>query len=94
MHVLTAMQREADRAAQKIGKLEVARSQVVAQMEASQELLASPELLHNHPELEWERAASQGSTPKLGAAHKLLKDLRLADFRHATLLHACLAVSQ
>lgn len=80
---LVGMQREADRAAQKIAELEGARNEVVAQIEASEQLLASPELLQDHPELGWERSAGQGFAPKLGAAHKLFKDLSLTDFRHA-----------
>lgn len=50
-------------------------------MEAQEQLLASPELLQNHPELQWDRV-SAGNLPKLGAAKQLFSgDRRFADFR-------------
>ena len=77
------MQREAQRAAEKVARLKTAQAEVAARMSADRELLASPDLLQNHPELDFERVASQGALPLLGAAQRLLKNLQLSDFRHA-----------
>ena len=87
------MQREAQRAAEKVAQLKTAQAEVAARMSADRELLASPDLLQNHPELEFERVASQGALPLLGAAQRLLKNLQLSDFRHAANSYACQAVA-
>ena len=89
MHAVLGLQREAERAAKKIAELKTRQADLVAKMDADRELLASPELQQNHPELSWERAASRGAIPKLGAAQGLLKELRLADFWYAMHLNAC-----
>lgn len=73
----SGMQREAQRAAEKVAQLKTAQAEVAARMSADRELLASPDLLQNHPELEFERIASQGALPLLGAAQRLLKSLQL-----------------
>lgn len=53
-----------------------------AQMDTQKQLLASSELLQNHPELKWEQVADQDTLPKLGVAQSLyVKDRRLSDFR-------------
>ena len=82
---VTALQREAAKAAQKIAELTTARAELAAAMEQEAELLASPDLLHNHPELNWERAAKEEEAiPRLGAAQRLfIQDRRLTDFRSA-----------
>ena len=51
-------------------------------MELQAQLLASPELLQNHPELRWEQAAAAGNGSSLGSARELFaRDRKLADFR-------------
>ena len=71
--------------AHKIAELLTARAELAAEMEKEAELLASPQLLSDHPELRWERAASQGAVPRLGVAQRLfVQDRRLSDFRCAS----------
>ena len=54
---------------------------LATQMEEQAQLLAFPDLLHNHPELRWEQAAA-GSGPSLGTAKELfVRDRKLTDFR-------------
>lgn len=50
-------------------------------MDTQTQMLASPDLLSDHPELKWEiRAAAQA--PSLGVAQQLyIKDRKLTDFR-------------
>lgn len=51
-------------------------------LESQAQLLASPELSLNHPELKWEYSAAEGGPPLLGVAQGLFaKDRTLADFR-------------
>ena len=77
---LTCVQREAERVAQKIAELSAARADMDAHIESQKQLLASPELLQDHPELKWD------ALPRLGVAQKLFaKDRKLADFRYASL---------
>ena len=60
-----------------------------AQVETQKQLLASPELLQNHPELLWEQIADQDTLPKLGVAQSLfVKNRRLSDFRCAPSIHS------
>ena len=87
------MQREAHRAAEKIAQLASEQAELAARMDTDRELLASLELLQNHPELEFERTASQGALPLLGAAQRLLKNLRLTDFGHVPYSIPCQAIS-
>ena len=69
--------------AQKIAELASARAALAAGMEREAELLASPQLLLDHPELQWERAARQEALPRLGVAQSLfVQDRRLTDFRY------------
>ena len=94
LHVPVCVQKEAERVAAKIAEWKSAQAVVATNMEANRQLLASPELVKNHPELEWERVASQGATPKLGSAQGLLKDLRLTDFRNEPRSHAVSCYAQ
>ena len=51
--------------------------------EVHAQLLASPELLQNHPELHWEKVPDD-NMPRLGVAANLLARIkRLSDFRWA-----------
>ena len=62
--------------------MEIARAALAAEMQKEEGLLASHDLLLNHPELAWERGASQHIMPRLGIAQSLfVPDKRLSDFR-------------
>ncbi len=75
------MQHEAARVQTNIAALLSKKAALASTMDAQAQLLASPELLQNHPELQYERE-SHGNMPKLGAARELFaKDMRLSDFR-------------
>ena len=75
------MQHEAAKVQENIAALLAEKAQLATQMEVQAQLLASPDLLHNHPELRWEQAAA-GSVPSLGTAKELfVKDRKLTDFR-------------
>lgn len=55
-------------------------------MDSQAHLLASPDLLINHPELMWETSAAQAAVPCLGVAQKLFtNDRKLTDFRYVCL---------
>lgn len=76
------MQHEAGKVQKSITTLLTEKAQLAAQMEVQAQLLASPDLLQNHPELSWEQAAAAGDGPSLGTARELfVRDRKLTDFR-------------
>ena len=79
------LQREAKRVANQIAELSIARADMDIGIETQKQLLSSPELLQHHPELTWEKAASQQTVHRLGVAQSLfVKDRKVADFRHVS----------
>lgn len=48
-------------------------------METNVQLLASPDLLLDHPELHWERSAAAGAPPRLSVAGKLFDSSKKVD---------------
>ncbi|KAL3146450.1 hypothetical protein ABBQ32_003125 [Trebouxia sp. C0010 RCD-2024] len=73
------MQHEAAKVEEDIAAILVEKAQLGARMEAQAQLLASPDLLQNHPKLRWEQAAA-GSGPILGTAKELFaRDKKLTD---------------
>ena len=80
LHLL-CVQHEAAKVQEGIAALLTEKTQLAARVEAQAQLLASPDLLQNHPELRWEHAAA-GSGPSLGTAKELfVRDRKLTDFR-------------
>ena len=76
------MQHEACKVQESITTLLEEKAQLAAKMEVQAQLLASPELLQNHPELQLEQAAAAGSGPCLGIAKELfVSNRQLTDFR-------------
>ena len=75
------MQREAERVEKTIAELTTAKAALALEMEAQARLLASSELLDDHPELHWDQLAAS-ATPQLGAAKSLLvRDRKFSHFR-------------
>ena len=68
---LVYVQHEAAKVQQGIAALLAEKAQLASQMELQAQLLASPELLQNHPELRWEQAAAAGNGSSLGSAREL-----------------------
>lgn len=64
-----------------IAELTAAKAALALGMEAQAQLLASSELLDDHPELHWDKVAASAS-PQLGAAKSLLvRDRKFSHFR-------------
>lgn len=77
------LQHEAAKVQESITSLLAKKAALASIMEAQAQLLASPELLQNHPELHWEKV-SDSNMPRLGIAKELLvRDRRLTDFKWA-----------
>ncbi len=80
------VQHEASKVQARITALLAEKTALANTMEANAQLLASPELLQNHPELQWKKVPD-GNMPRLGVAGELLaRNKRLSDFRWATSL--------
>lgn len=66
----------------KVEKLSKEQKDLSDTLEAHAQLLASAELLSDHPELRWEQAASNVKLPQLGIAKSLFaKDKKLSQFK-------------
>ncbi|KAL0051562.1 hypothetical protein WJX82_009818 [Trebouxia sp. C0006] len=73
--------REAERVEKTIAELTAAKAALALGMEAQAQLLASSELLDDHPELHWDKVAASAS-PQLGVAKSLLvRDRKFSHFR-------------
>ncbi len=83
MCLYVCVQHEASKVQARITALLAEKAALANTMEVHAQLLASPELLQNHPELQWEKV-SDGNMPRLGVAAELLaRNTRLSDFRWA-----------
>ena len=72
------MQREAERVEKTIAELTTA---LALGLEVQTQLVASPELLDDHPELHWDKLAASANA-QLGAAKSLLvRDRKFSHFR-------------
>lgn len=76
------MQTEAQRVSQKVVELAAAKAKLKSILDTDSQLLTSPELVLDHPELKWEIPAAEVATPLLGTAQRLFaSDRKLNDFR-------------
>lgn len=76
------MQTEAERVSQKVIELTAARAALSSVMDTQAQLLASPDLVLDHPELKWETVAATTTAPLLGVVQKLFAgDRKLGNFR-------------
>ena len=81
MHVCLGVQHEASKVQARVTALLAEKAALANTTEVHAQLLASPELLQNHPELHWEQV-QDGNMPRLGVAAELLaRNKRLSDFR-------------
>ena len=77
---LCDIQGEAAKIQVSIAAILTAKAELSKTVQAETELLARPELVHKHPELQWEQAG-HGKLPKLGLAKQLFaRDMKLSDF--------------